>query len=118
MQADSDGPYVDELLVLLLKIFETRFALKRFVPAEETEESIRVERIKWVVDFRVIRRSLAEADFIAGEAEVADDEAFLFVPQVQHRLEVAVKAHPLGVGITDKCDPFALHEFQRQLTGR
>ena len=74
---------------------------ERLVVAEEGEDDVGLRPGQPLVGRAEVGRAEPEGQFIAGEAEVADDELVLGEASLEVRLQPAVVLHPVGQGVAD-----------------
>ena len=104
---------LDEGVEVLLERLQPVLAGERLVVAEEGEDDVGLRPGQPLVGGAEVGRAEAEGQFIAGEAEVADDELVLGKASLEVRLQPAVVLHPVGQGVADDRNMIARLDLDR-----
>ena len=86
---------------------------ERLVVAEEGEDDVGLRPGQPLVGGAEVGRAEPEGQFVAGEAEVADDELVLGKAGLEVGLQPAVVLHPVGEGVADDRDMIAGLDLDR-----
>ena len=104
---------LDPFIQVLLELDQTRFARERFVVAEEGEDHVGLALGQPIIWAAEIGRAQADGEFVAGEAEIAEDEIVLRQARMDECFEPAVVLHAVGRAVADDADMVAGVELER-----
>ena len=104
---------LDERIEVFLEGLQPFLAGKRLVIAEEGEDNVGLRLGQPLVGRTEVGRAQAKGQFIAGEAEVANDELVRGEPSLEVSLEPTVVLHAVGQSVADDRDMIAGLDLDR-----